>query len=536
MSDNTQLSPAVSIQRAKKQADEGMEASDGCFICQKKLWLSFFFDEPKHDAEKEKGTEILSNIGKLLYSHADEKKQGIYRLYYNGLGVEFREPNIARMTTAKETTLDEAEGIAKDKVQDIAKGEGKKLLQLKNWGPELLGLVTKLGIEASWLRDKPVVSQITLSGVKTRVDNALANVDQIVKDQKIEVTRIYVAVFGAGLGGAMARLFINKLTAQCRRDGDTLYYPTLDGEAALEFRFLGLLDCISSTADGNPVTDFLAGKATLGMAALRVDGPMGIARTVAQTVHYVAGHEVRLTQRVDSVAKAEGGFSEIVLPGAHGDIVGGYANDVQGRSNQLARHALVELHGKAYGAGVPVLSMTKLENVDFKLYNDFQFTRKVVVHGSEAGARAMAWRYGATHGTLEEQLVEHMRRFISWLRIRHDDLQHPKRPPQAVYDLIDQQINRLRAMLQHPRSTYRLTKDEVSLLDAWGRPVPLDDYALALFDEFVHDELYLSIPDQMAANASHNGYFKLRGIDRSDELAKEKADVTKLPFSSPGRS
>jgi len=223
------------------------------------------------------------------------------------------------------------------------------------------------------------------------------------------------------------------------------------------------------------------------------------------------------------------------LPGCHGDIVGGYANNVQGRSNQLARQALVELHDKAYGAGVPVLSMAKLEKTDFKLYNDFQFTKKIAVHGAEAGARAMVRRYGATDGSLEKQLIEHMRRFLSWLRLRHDDLQHPKRPPQAAFDLVEEQINRLRTMVEHPHSKREYSKEELCLLEAWANPLLLDDYTQALFDEFVHDEMYLSAIDQAAADASNNGYFKLRGIDYSDELEKKKADTKSMPFTSPGK-
>ena len=69
MNDDVKTSPATAIERAATQAKAGTEASDGCFLCQKQLWLSLFFDEPLHDAEEEKGTEIITNIGKLFYAH-----------------------------------------------------------------------------------------------------------------------------------------------------------------------------------------------------------------------------------------------------------------------------------------------------------------------------------------------------------------------------------------------------------------------------------------------------------------------------------
>lgn len=169
--------------------------------------------------------------------------------------------------------------------------------------------------------------------------------------------------------------------------------------------------------------------------------------------------------------------------------------------------------------------MEKLKAKSTKLYEDFQFSQKVPVKNSEYGARTLAWRYGETGGSLEEQLIAHMRRFVSWLRLRHDDLRHPKRPPQAVYDLVEKQINRLRRMVEHPRSTYVYSQEELILLKAWAEPLPLNDYAMALFDEFVHDEMYRSAFDLAAADASNNGYFKLRGIDQSDELEIKKYDA-----------
>ena len=526
MNDDVKTSPATAIERAATQAKAGTEASDGCFLCQKQLWLSLFFDEPLHDAEEEKGTEIITNIGKLFYAHEPKNSgRGIYPLYYSGLGTAFKGDSAVSKRTAQTTAKEEAEKAALDKLSGIGKGEDLASLNPKNWGTDLLGLIAKLAIEAGPARDAPIVSQVTLSGVKTRIDNALAKTAEIVKDQTIRITRIHVAVFGAGMGGALARLFINKLRGQCRKDGDTLYYPTAQGEAALELRFLGLLDCVSATMDDNPATSFVASKFSGGFATLRVDGPMGIARAVAETVHYVAGHEVRLTRRVDSVRKAEGSYSEVVLPGSHEDIVGGYANQVRGRSNQLARLALGKLHSKAYAAGVPIWSMEKLKAKSTKLYEDFQFSQKVPVKNSEYGARTLAWRYGETGGSLEEQLIAHMRRFVSWLRLRHDDLRHPKRPPQAVYDLVEKQINRLRRMVEHPRSTYVYSQEELILLKAWAEPLPLNDYAMALFDEFVHDEMYRSAFDLAAADASNNGYFKLRGIDQSDELEIKKYDT-----------
>jgi hypothetical protein len=58
---------------------------------------------------------------------------------------------------------------------------------------------------------------------------------------------------------------------------------------------------------------------------------------VQKAVHLVAGHEQRVTHRVDSIAKAQCPFAESVRPGTQSNVVGGLAHQLQGRSNDLAR-------------------------------------------------------------------------------------------------------------------------------------------------------------------------------------------------------
>jgi hypothetical protein len=210
MSDNTQLSAAQTVTRALAQSQTmaSGEASDGCWICQQQLWISVFFDEPSHDAEKERGTERLSNIGKLLYAHEEEPRRGIHRRYYNGLGVAFKPASAVRRQTAQEVAQKQTEDVLKDKAQEVLKDRSwKNLLHPKNWGADLLGLLAKVGLESvDSVRDKPVVTQVTLSGVSTRINTALEDLDKIVASQSVPVTTVNLAVFGSGLGGAMAQV------------------------------------------------------------------------------------------------------------------------------------------------------------------------------------------------------------------------------------------------------------------------------------------------------------------------------------------
>jgi hypothetical protein len=341
MNDSTQASAAHVVARAISQIQlDHREVSDGCWICQQQLWISVFFDEPGHDAEKERGTERLSNIGKLYFAHADEEKLGIYPRYINGLGVAFQPSSEVRAQTAQDQAQTEADGLLQEKEKELLykRGAWKNLLNPRNWGADLLGLAAKVGLEA-WgsLRDKPLVSQVTLSGVDTRIATALRDVAQIVDSQSVPVTAIHVAVFGSGMGGAMARLFANRLQDKCKAKAQALLLPTAKGEVKLHMRFMGLLDCVSAQLNDSSGLGWAAGKASLGLATLRINGPMGLSRHVQKAVHLVAGHEQRVTHRVDSIAKAKGMFKETVWPGTHSDVVGGLAHQLQGRSNELAR-------------------------------------------------------------------------------------------------------------------------------------------------------------------------------------------------------
>jgi len=265
------------------------DRADGCYICQQALYLSFFFDEPGHDADKEKGTDKLSNIGKLYFSHADDAKTGIYALYFNGLGVAFS-ANQAVQEAAAEVAKRNAIQLAEDRAKETVKAkmrDWKDWLNPTKWTKELLGIAIKVGIESSRVRDNAVVAQITLSGVDTRVENALKKVAQTVKMQKLKVNTIHISVFGAGMGGALARLFVNKLVQACTANGNVLNYPTKNGVAALQIHFLGLLDCISATFNDHFLVDKAIGTASFGMATLRINGAMGIPRFVEKTVHYV---------------------------------------------------------------------------------------------------------------------------------------------------------------------------------------------------------------------------------------------------------
>jgi hypothetical protein len=90
---------------------------------------------------------------------------------------------------------------------------------------------------------------------------------------------------------------------------------------------------------------------------------------VKRCVHMVAGHEIRNSFPVDSVLNGQrypDGVSEMVYPGAHSDVGGGYQPGEGARSahygEMLSLIPLRAMHAEAREAGVPLYSIATLMN------------------------------------------------------------------------------------------------------------------------------------------------------------------------------
>ncbi len=81
---------------------------------------------------------------------------------------------------------------------------------------------------------------------------------------------------------------------------------------------------------------------------------LAIPDEVERCVHFVSGHEVRQAFPLDSVRVDQsyaGNCEEVVYPGVHSDVGGGYFDGFQGRSNQLSRIPLRHMYAEALQGG-----------------------------------------------------------------------------------------------------------------------------------------------------------------------------------------
>lgn len=179
------------------------------------------------------------------------------------------------------------------------------------------------------------------------------------------VETIHISIFGFSRGATQARAFANWLKALCALDAQLCRHPsgsTLGG-FEVKFDFIGLLDTVASIGAANSFGDQrglggLDGHASWADAEVSLRIPDDV-----QTLHLVAAHEVRRSFPLDSISingQLPSMASEIVFPGVHSDVGGGYMPTEQGKGqdkmgkDMLSRIPLLYMYKAARLAGVPL--------------------------------------------------------------------------------------------------------------------------------------------------------------------------------------
>ncbi|WP_049615438.1 T6SS phospholipase effector Tle1-like catalytic domain-containing protein, partial [Yersinia pekkanenii] len=185
---------------------------------------------------------------------------------------------------------------------------------------------------------------------------------------KPKLLGIKLYVYGFSRGAAAARAFISWLSEllpkpqgdeekpeQCLMAGD-LNIP-------LSVEFIGLLDTVASVGVPHmaPIAEGHMGWAD-GNQALPDEKIYG--GLIKRCIHLVSSHEQRLCFPLDSIRRTDGKYpansEEVVYPGVHSDLGGGYPPGDQGKANGpddsllLSQIALHEMYAAAFAAGAPL--------------------------------------------------------------------------------------------------------------------------------------------------------------------------------------
>jgi hypothetical protein len=229
------------------------------------------------------------------------------------------------------------------------------------------------------------------------------------------VQEIYVSAFGFSRGAAAARVFANWLVALCKLDAMILKRPghTLAG-FPVNFDFLGLFDTVASVGLANTLN---TANGHWGWADAELS--LRVPHEFRECLHLVAGHEQRRSFPLDSISynKAPGaGRSEVVYPGVHSDVGGGYnpkehgkGKDVKG-SDMLSRLPLAHMYRAARLAGVPLkLDLVEQESVK----EDFRIAPETIAAFNQYLSHAKT-----TTGTLTEIMREQCKFYMLWRKLR----------------------------------------------------------------------------------------------------------------------
>ncbi|MCD4485530.1 DUF2235 domain-containing protein [Chromobacterium vaccinii] len=175
------------------------------------------------------------------------------------------------------------------------------------------------------------------------------------------IKMLRVDVIGFSRGATLARAFVNKLLNEksgTDSNGRLVYKLDYYGMTVpLEIGFLGLFDTVASVGGPQLHADWAKD--------LRVPS------AVKRCVHLVAAHEVRKAFPLDSIEYKNNypdNSEEVIYPGVHSDVGGGYYPNEQGRSLEYTKIPLREMYLEALKAGVGLQSLDEMPE---KYKNEF---------------------------------------------------------------------------------------------------------------------------------------------------------------------
>jgi hypothetical protein len=180
-------------------------------------------------------------------------------------------------------------------------------------------------------------------------------------NNKPDLRKIRLSVFGFSRGAAEARAWVNMVN---KRWGDAI------AGIPLQIDFLGIFDTVASVGFAHSTPPAIVrhfGRGVEGHLASWSDiTNLTVPPNVKRCVHLVAAFEVRGSFPLDSICRGSAlpiNCKEIVYPGVHSDVGGGYPPDDQGRALgqgaagdkfKLSQISLAQMYREARMAGVPL--------------------------------------------------------------------------------------------------------------------------------------------------------------------------------------
>ncbi|BCK04966.1 DUF2235 domain-containing protein [Vibrio cholerae] len=376
----------------------------GVGTCALSWQVGFFFDGMRRNINQDSESGRLSNVSRLFRAHPIQESMDfdssyLYSAeYISGLGTAYEDQTAERL----HSIMDSQQKALLDNILDSVSGQSKEAAvdtlfeaNKKNWFDTLSNhldelfsikgakavitdtaenVAKKVTLEAlPALRDNPMVMEQFMTGVDARIDgakNIFRKRFSILKAKnQLPIKLIQISVFGADLGGILARRFIDELLEEvCTKQGEDYIYEG----AKVQVIFAGLFDCTrrSSLDSGDTMNDVFSFAGILlkplewigGSKVIDFDKPLH--RAVKKALHLVAAHERRVYRPLVPLGPLKSGWDESLLPGISEDITGGLLPNEQRPSAELSRVALHQMYHAARSGEVPFPNFNTLQELD----------------------------------------------------------------------------------------------------------------------------------------------------------------------------
>lgn len=307
--------------------------------CRIKFSFSIFFDGTRNNREYDMADGSFSNVVRLHDAFEEKPNKGVYRVYVPGVGTPFKE--IGEIPAHKDGASMGKMGAERIRYAFLSIANRISFKLARNFivpeNVERIRAAVSSDHLARWARQ--------LTYMLTASTNP--KVDEIIFD-----------VFGFSRGATAARSFLTQLNQYFCTGGDIFC------GIPMRIRFVGLFDTVASVGYADSFPGPVEGHQDWGDETL-----LPIPK-VDNCVHMVAAHEARNSFPVDLIRKQKGGYPanciEIVYPGVHSDVGGGYAQVYQGKGSRaegrlsqgpgdkLSQIPLNDMYRRAVVAGVPL--------------------------------------------------------------------------------------------------------------------------------------------------------------------------------------
>jgi hypothetical protein len=363
----TQLS-AVTANYDKQTCEENLFRQGVNFRGQKQhsacchsLHISLFFDGTNNNEANDTNKNHPSNIARLFHAslRGTKAKEGGYFSYYMpGVGTPF--PEVGELDYS-EGGLRYATG-GEDRINWALVQVASALSFALNDKKEISNAVAKTKVEAMSTWKAPLMSALGRGNRRRTMNALLAPLQARTELARPRVLGVKLFVYGFSRGAAEARTFVTWLSELFDTPvGAELPAQRLIG-LPVSVEFLGVLDTVASVGIAH-AAPFFAGHMGWADDTQLLPDAQRFPKLVKCCRHFVAAFEQRSCFPLDSIRNEDGQYPantyEVVYPGVHSDIGGGYPQNDQGKarggtSELVSQIVLHDLYAAAFAAGAPL--------------------------------------------------------------------------------------------------------------------------------------------------------------------------------------